>query len=221
MASLGRMPDLPELPPLTIETWIAVGTIAVGLLLCFRGFAAMRWILALVGGFAGWQLGSWAATFIQVNDDFDTALRWGAMVFSAILFGSLAYAFFVTGVLVAVGWLGYTAGGLAVDRLGWTGWLAIALPVAVAIALVVVAFITKLPRLVLVLLTGVVGAAAVTTGALALVESISLTGLDASTAPGLLSYGIYWNLGFLLLAAAGIFVQLRTGKQRNLQAVYS
>ena len=53
------MPDLPELPRLTIETWIAVGAIAVGLLLCFRGFAVMRWILALVGAFVGWQVGGW------------------------------------------------------------------------------------------------------------------------------------------------------------------
>lgn len=215
------MPELPELPRLTIETWIAVGAIAVGLLLCFRGFAAMRWILAMVGGFAGWQLGSWAATFIQVDPDFDTALRWGAVVFSVILFGSLAYAFFVTGVLVAVGWLGYSVGGLVVERLGWTGWLAIIIPVVVAIGLVVLAFVTKLPRLLLVLITGIVGAAAVTAGVLALVESINLIGLDLSTAPGLLGYGLVWNLGFLVLAAAGVFVQLRTGKQSNLQAIYS
>lgn len=215
------MPDLPELPRLTIDTWIAVGSIAVGLLLCFRGFAAMRWILALVGAFAGWQVGGWVATFIQVDPDFDTALRWGAVVFSVVLFGSLAYAFFVTGVLVAVGWLGYAVGDLVAARFGWTGWLAIAFPVAIAIGLVVLAFVTKLPRLLLVLVTGVTGAAAVTAGVLALVESINLIGLDLSTAPGLLGYGLLWNLGFLVLAAAGVFVQLRTGKQRNLQAIYS
>lgn len=215
------MPELPELPRLTIETWIAVGAIAVGLLLCFRGFVAMRWILAMVGGFAGWQVGGWVAGFIQVDPDFDTALRWGAVVFSVVLFGSLAYAFFVTGVLVAVGWIGYSLGDVMVGRVGWTGWPAIALPIAIAIGLIVLAFITKLPRLLLVLLTGVAGAAAVTTGALALVESVSLIGLDPSTAPGLLSHGLVWNLGFLALAAAGVFVQLRTGKQRNLQAIYS
>lgn len=215
------MPDLPELPRLTIETWIAVGAIAVGLLLCFRGFAAMRWILAMIGGFAGWQLGSWAATFIQVDPDFDTALRWGAVVFSVILFGSLAYAFFVTGVLVAVGWLGYTVGELVAARFGWTDWLAIATPIVVGIGLIVLALVTKLPRLLLVLVTGVAGAAAVTAGVLALVESVNLTGLDLSTAPGLLSYGLVWNLSFLVLAAAGVFVQLRTGKQSNLQAIYS
>ena len=38
------------------------------------------------------------------------------LVFSVVLFGSLAYAFFVAGVLVAVGWLGYTAGDLLADR---------------------------------------------------------------------------------------------------------
>lgn len=215
------MPDLPELPRLTIDTWIAVGSIAVGLLLCFRGFAAMRWILALVGAFAGWQVGGWVATFIRVDPDFDTALRWGAVVFSVVLFGSLAYAFFVTGVLVAVGWLGYAVGDLVAARFGWTGWLAIAFPIAIAIGLVVLAFVTKLPRLLLVLVTGVTGAAAVTAGVLALVESINLIGLDLSTAPGLLGYGLLWNLGFLALAAAGVFLQLRTGKQRNLQAIYS
>ena len=215
------MPDLPELPRLTIETWIAVGSIAVGLLLCFRGFAAMRWILAMVGGFAGWQLGGWAATFIQVDPDFDTALRWGAVVFSVVLLGSLAYAFFVTGVLVAVGWLGFSVGELLAARLGWTGWLTVVLPIAIAIGLIALAFVTKLPKLALVLVTGVVGGAAVVAGILALVESISLLGLDLATAPALLGYGLLWNLGFLVLAAAGIFVQVRTGKHRNLQGIYS
>ena len=215
------MPDLPELPRLTIETWIAVGSIAVGLLLCFRGFAAMRWILAMVGGFAGWQLGGWAATFIQVDPDFDTALRWGAVVFSVVLLGSLAYAFFVTGVLVAVGWLGFSVGELLTARLGWTGWLTVVLPIAIAIGLIALAFVTKLQKLALVLVTGVVGGAAVVAGILALVESISLLGLDLATAPALLGHGLLWNLGFLVLAAAGIFVQLRTGKHRNLQGIYS
>ncbi|MGC3954719.1 MAG: hypothetical protein QM804_10850 [Propionicimonas sp.] len=214
------MPDLPELPRLTIETWAAVGAIAVGLLLCFRGFAAMRWILALIGGFAGWQLGSWAATFIQIDPDFDTALRWGAVVFSVILFGSVAYAFFVTGVLVAVGWLGWTIGALIMERFDWAAWLELAIPLVVAAGLVVLSLITKLPKLVLVLLTGVAGAGAVTIGALALVGSISLFGLDLSTAPGLLSHGLWWNLALLVLAGAGVFVQLRTGKQRNLRAIY-
>ena len=215
------MPDLPELPRLTMETWIAVGSIAVGLLLCFRGFAAMRWILAMVGGFAGWQLGGWVATFVQVDPDFDTALRWGVVVFSVVLLGSLAYAFFVTGVLVAVGWLGYTVGELVTAQFGWTGWLTIVVPVVIAIGLIVLAFVTKLPRLLLVLVTGIVGAAAATAGILALVESISLLGLDLSTAPSLLNYGLVWSLGFLVLAGAGVFVQLRTGKQRNLQAIDS
>lgn len=215
------MPELPELPRLTIETWVAIGAIAVGLLLCFRGFAAMRWILALVGAVAGWHLGSWAATYISFDPDFDTALRWGAVIFSAILLGSLSYAFFVMGVLVGVGWLGYTAGEYLASSLGLTGWATIAVPVIVAAGLVVAALVTKLPRLLLVILTGVGGAAAITAGALALVESVNLMQLDATTAPGLMSYGMLWNLGFLALAAAGIAVQLRTGREGNLRAAYS
>lgn len=214
------MPDLPELPRLTMEIWVAVAAIAVGLLLCFRGFAAMRWILALIGGFAGWQLGGWVASFIQVDPDFDTALRWGAVVFSVILLGSVAYAFFVTGVLVAVGWLGWSLGALAMERLALADWLEIAVPLLVAVGLIVLSLVTKLPKLLLVLLTGIVGAIAVTAGALTLVGSISLLGLELATVPGLLGHGVWWNLGLLLLAGAGVFVQLRTGKQRNLQAVY-
>lgn len=214
------MPELPALPPLTIQTWVALGAIAVGLLLCFRGFAAMRWIFALVGGVAGWQLGSWAATFIHFDPDFDTALRWGTTVFSAILLACLAYAFFVMGVLLAVGWVGYTAGGLAVGYFGLGDWQAVALPWVVAVLLVVAALVTKLPKLLLVILTGVTGAAAIIGGALALVESVDLTALDPVTAGGLLGYGLLWNLGFVALAAAGIALQLRSGRE-NLRAAYS
>ncbi|MCA0252951.1 MAG: hypothetical protein LCH76_11830 [Actinobacteria bacterium] len=216
------MPELPELPPLTVAIWIAVGFIAVGLLLCFRGFAAMRWILAIVGGFAGWQFGSLAATYIALDPDFDTALRWGVTVFATILFGSLAYAFFIGGILVSVGWLGYLVGDWLVTQLGWTGWLAIIVPIVLGLGLAVVAFITKLPRLILVVVTAVAGAAAITAGALALVESINLADLNAGTVPALFGYGILWHLVFLALIAAGFFVQLRTGgKQNDLRAIYS
>lgn len=215
------MPELPELPPLTIDTWVAIGAIAVGLLLCFRGFAAMRWIFALIGGVAGWQLGSWAATYINFDPDFNIALRWGATIFSAILLACLAYAFFVMGVLLAIGWLGYTAGALLAGSLGLTDVVAIAAPWVVAVLLVVGALVTKLPRLLLVILTGVAGAAAITAGALALVESVNLMELDAAAVPGLLGYGLLWNLGFLALAAAGIALQLRTGKPGNLRAAYA
>lgn len=215
------MPELPELPPVTIQTWVAIGAIAIGLLLCFRGFAAMRWIFALIGGYAGWQLGSWAATFISLDPDFDTALRWGAVIFSAILLACLAYAFFVVGVLVGVGWLGYTSAGLAIGYFGLTGWVATWLPVVFAAALVIAALVTKLPRLLLVLLTSVVGAAAITAGVLGLVESVDLTQLDLTNLAGLLGYGIVWNLGFLVLAAAGVAVQLRLGKTGDLRAAYA
>lgn len=214
------MPELPALPPLTIQTWVAIGAIAVGLLLCFRGYAAMRWIFALVGGVAGWQLGSWAATFIHFDPDFDTALRWGSTIFAAILLACLAYAFFVMGVLLAVGWLGYTAGEFGVSSLGLTDGLATAAPWVVAVLLVIAALVTKLPKLLLVILTGVAGAAAITAGALALVESVNLMDLSAATAPGLLGHGMLWNLGFLALAAGGIALQLRSGSA-NLRAAYS
>lgn len=214
------MPELPALPPLTVQTWVAIGAIAVGLLLCFRGFAAMRWIFALVGGVAGWQLGSWAATFIHFDPDFDTALRWGSTIFAAILLACLAYAFFVMGVLLAVGWVGYTAGELGAGSLGLTGWAATAAPWVVAGLLVIAALVTKLPKLLLVILTGVGGAAAITAGALALVESVNLMDLNAATAPGLLGHGMLWNLGFVALAAGGIALQLRSSSP-NLRAAYS
>jgi len=215
------MPELPELPALALETWVAIGAIAVGMLLCFRGFAAMRWLFALVGAFAGWQLGTWAATFVSFDPDFDTALRWGVVIFSSILLACLAYAFFVMGVLVGVGWLGYTAGEYAAAYLGFPEWAATWTPVAIAAVLVVAALVTKLPRLLLVLLTSIVGAAAITAGSLALVESVNLMQLDAASAPGLLSYGILWTLGFFALTAAGVAIQLRSGNQGNLRAAYS
>ncbi len=211
------MLELPELPPLTIDTWVAIGAVALGLLLCFRGYAAMRWIFALLGGVAGWQLGSWAATYIRFDPDFDTALRWGATVFAAILFACLAYAFFVTGVMLAVGWLGYTLGLVMANSLGLTDWQAVAAPWTVAVLLVIAALVSKLPKLLLVILTGVVGAAAIIAGALALIGSVNIMKLDAAV---LLGNGLLWNLGFVALAGAGIVVQFRSGKA-NLRAAYA
>lgn len=222
------MPDLPELPGLpnlAIETWIAIGVIIAGFVLCFRGFAVMRWLLAVLGLFAGWQLGGYLASLIDLGpelQDYALAVHWGAIILASLLMGGLSYAFFVTGVLVGIGWVGYTAGSFVAANLGLLGLQATILAATVGVLLVVVAFITRLPRVLLVVLTAVAGAGGIVAGILTLLGEVSLTGLTFENASSVLfSPGLGWYLLYFACAAAGIFLQLRGRTAKNLSAVYT
>lgn len=199
----------------------AVAVVAAGLVLCFLGYAAMRLVFALLGGVVGWQVGQLLGQVVDSSDTWQAVLTWGGAVLAAVALGTLAYSFYVAGVLLAVGRLGYGLGEAAAPLAGLSGWWVVAAAVVAAGALVAIAFATKLPRLLLVIVTAVLGAMTLVTGILALTGLLDITTMAWWKLPELLGNGLAWNLLFLALTGAGIAVQLRSARSGNLRAAYA
>ena len=122
--------------------------------------------VSMAGGVIGWQLGGLLVRQVQIAPEWDRWLDWGGAILGALLVASVAYAFYVVGVLVAVGGFGYNLGITTAPSLGLVGWQITAVAGVLAVGLVVLALVTQLPKLVMVVLTAIVGAGAIVSGTL-------------------------------------------------------
>lgn len=201
--------------------WVGLLAVAAGLLFCFRGYAMLRVVLAITGGLIGWQVGGAVGALLGGNAELTTTARVLPAVVTALLFAWLAYAFYSAGVTLFMGSIGYGLGTTAAAALGFTQWQLVLIGVSAALVAVVVSLATNLPRLLLIVLTSLVGAAALLTGALSLVGAVDVARWTVASVSALVAEGWWLNLLYLGLALVGIVVQSRRGATGNGRAAYA
>lgn len=195
--------------------WTALPALLLGVLLCLFGQRVARIGMGLLGAVIGFMVG--VAGFQAVAGTSAAsmpAVQWIVGGIAALLVGGLAYSFYVVGVLVLMGSLGWQLGWWFGGLTGFdTGWTAI---MAAAMAMLAVAggLVLNLPRALLVLSTAVAG-------------SILIVGSLPVFLPGLAdTVWMAWvraNTGWaeLALVVVGVVVQWRVGGKANLRAAYS
>lgn len=203
------------------DIWVGLLAVAVGLLFCFRGYAMLRVVLAIAGGLIGWQVGGVVGAIMAGNPELTTTARVIPAVVTALLFAWLAYAFYSAGVTLFMGSIGYGLGTAAGVALGFTQWQLVLIGVSAAVVAVFLSLATNLPRLLLIVLTALVGAAAILGGALSLVGAADVAQWTLARLPALLAEGWWLNLLYLGLALAGIVVQSRQGATGNARTSYA
>ena len=189
---------------------IVLGIIAilVGLFFCFRGYGAMRLVIAIWGGFVGFLLGAGLVASVTGTPTLAGPGGWIAGLVGAVLVGSLSYAFYAFAVLVTMGSVGYGLGAAAAGFFAGPPWVATVAGVAGAVVLVLIALATHLPALLLILVSASGGSSAVVGGVALLLGQVSLSGpvggvLDA------LTHQWYLGAASVVLFVAGVVVQLR------------
>ncbi|MEA4944568.1 MAG: DUF4203 domain-containing protein [Propionicimonas sp.] len=203
------------------EVLVPAVVIAAGLVLCFFGYVSMRWILTIIGGFAGWRLGGYVSTYLDLGPEFRTVIYWGAAILIGLLLATLAFAFYTTGVLISVGAIGYSIGVAVAPMFGFAGTQVLICGGFSALVLAIVALASRLPKVLLVVVTSVVGAAAVVVGLLGLLGAVDVTALTWDTLPSLLTVGLPWFLLFFAVLTAGILAQLKGKSKPRLAAAYA
>jgi hypothetical protein len=196
--------------PEVARTLIAVGSIAVGLVLCFFGQRLFAAVVALSGFLLGALLGGTVAALLELSEAVVLAVAVVAgILFAALFRGVLLLAVFTTGALG----LGLLCAPLA---LGLHGIERALLTGAVALAGGLLAL--KLRRPVIALSTAVAGAAAVIGGAVELLggPGAARAMLDrAATAPAPSAPDLVALLLWLAIAAAGTAAQMRTAPKKD------
>jgi hypothetical protein len=190
-----------------------------GAVICFGGYRFFLFLLPIWGFFFGFGMGAQTVQAFFGDAFFATVTSWVVGFVLALAFAVFSYLFYFFAVALIGASLGY---GVVVAIMGAIGfpfglitWL-----VAIAAAFVM-GFITirfNLAKYVIVIATAL-GGAGLAIGTLVLgVEGVSLAQASVDPIRTMLQGSPFWTIVFLLMAGAGIFVQLAAGRSYTLQA---
>lgn len=218
-----RPAGYPRHMDLTMDpVWVGVAEIVLGLVFCFVGYTAARVVLAvwgaLVGFFGGIVLHLALLQWFK-GGVFAMVPWWAFAIVAALLMAWLAFAFYAVGVLVSMGAVGWGLGQLLSTTMHLPSWISFAMGLVVAAGLVMVGWTLNLPKLLLVVLTAVVGAGAILDG-VQLVIGHRLDWFDQGGWRIDFVTHVAWTIAYVILAVAGIVVQFRQHSEDNLRDAY-
>jgi uncharacterized protein DUF4203 len=202
--------------------WVGVIEIALGLVFCFLGYSAARVVLGLWGAVIGYVAGAllYVALAQWLGGGWITAVpEWVFSVVLALVMAWLSFAFYAIGVLLSMGAVGWALGQAVAQGMHLPVWMTFALSLVLAAGLVMVGWTMNLPRLLLIVITGAVGAAAVIDG-IQLIVGNRMPWLDEGFWRLQTNTAVIWGAGFLVLMLAGIFFQARQASGATLRAAY-
>lgn len=188
--------------------------------LIFGGYRFFLFLLPIWGFFFGFGLGASAVQALFSTGLLATVTSWVVGFIVAVIFALLSYFFYAAAVAVAAGILGYMLGVGIMDLFGLNGLALITFIVAAALAVVavIVTFRFNLQKYVIIAATAI-GGAALAVGVILLgVGGIDLVRLAESPVRLLFQTSPFMGIVFLLLAAAGIAVQIRANRRFEIES---
>lgn len=198
------------------EIVIGVLALLVGALLCFRGYAALRAVIALAGGFAGFMLGAGLMSSFTDAGFLGSFLAWLVAVALALVFGLIAYLYYAVSVVIGMATIGFALGTTLMAALGvrWS-WLVVLVGVLVGAALGLIAIVGDLPLLLLAILGAFAGSSIMLGGVLLIFGVLDRADLTSPDTTETIALGWWWTLAYLVLAVVGLVLQLRSAEARR------
>jgi hypothetical protein len=188
--------------------------IVVGIVFCYQGYIAMRIAIAVWGAFVGFGLGA------SIGGDADgilsTAWSWGLGVILAVVFAALAYLYYEVSIALAMGSIGFVLGASVLVAFGVTwSWLIVLSGLALGIVLAFLAIVGDLPTMLLIILSAMAGASAITAGIMLFTGQLDSDQITRSAAITDELHGHwYWYVIWGAAAISGLIVQLQSSAQR-------
>jgi hypothetical protein len=188
--------------------------------LIFGGYRFFLFLLPIWGFFFGFGLGASAVQALFNTGLLATVTSWVVGFIVAVVFALISYFFYAAAVGVAAGILGYMLGVGFMDLIGLNGLEFITFVVAtlVGIAAVIVTFRFNLQKYAIIAATSIGGAAAAVGVIMMGVEGVSLLQLAESPLRLLWQASPFMFIVFLLLAVAGIVVQIQANRRFEIQS---
>lgn len=192
---------------------VVVGILAlvIGGLFCFRGYLAMRLIIPVWGAFAGFALGAGLVAYFTDEGFLATLTGWLVGLVIGVVFALIAYLYYAVSVLIAMASIGFTLGSTAMVALDVTwSWVIILVGVLLGALLAFLAIVADLPTVLLVVLSAMAGAIAMTAGVMLIIGALETDDFTAATATDLIKDDWWWYVVAIALAIAGLLSQIRT-----------
>jgi hypothetical protein len=182
----------------------------LGLVVCFGGYRLFLVLLPIWGFFFGFFLGVQTLQALFGVGFLATVTSWVVGFIVGAIFGVLSYLFYIFAVAILAGSLGYALGAGFMNLIGIDAGLVVFLVgIVVAIVVAAVTIFFNIQKYVIVIATAI-GGAGLVLGTLVLgAGGLALANLFANPVRRILEGSPLLIILFLVLAIAGIFVQLR------------
>ena len=189
---------------------IALIAVLVGAAFCFAGFRFFLLLLPIWGFVVGFSVGADATTAIFGDGTFATVTGWVIGFVIALLFAVFSYLWYWLAVALLGGSVGYIIGTSAWGLIGnEQGLIAFGIGLVCAVALAIAVLALNVPKLLVIVLSGLGGAATILTGWFVLVGTIPTDNIHWTTVGQAITDSWFYLIVWGVLAAAGILAQMR------------
>lgn len=191
----------------------------LGLIITFGGYRLFLFLLPIWGFFFGFALGAQTLQALFGIGLLGTVTSWVVGFFVGAIFALLAYLFYAVGVALVAGGLGYALGAGFMNLIGlnWN-WLVWLVGIIVAIIVIAVTFLFNLQKYVIVVATAIAGAGMIVGTLLFGVTGMAFARFLENPIRNALQDRPIWTIVFLIVAAAGIALQLMTTQTWEIEA---
>jgi len=189
---------------------IGVLAIAVGLGWAFYGLKVFTILLPIWAFFFGLITGAQWSQDIFGQGFFSTVLSWGIGLVFGIVLAAISYLWYYAAITIAGGALGYALGVGFMDWLGIDAQiLGIVVGLVIGAVFAAATFLLGVPAWLIILFSGITGAAAVVNGVLILLQRVKLEDVQSGIIHGLLTDTTIGVISWIVLAAVAIYWQTR------------
>jgi len=193
-------------------TTILVGLIllAFGIAFCFYGFRAFLVLLPIIGFIVGFYIGAQAMQIALAEGFLASTLSIIVGLLSGVIGAFAAYVFFMIGIIMVAGTMGFALAAGILDLLGIDpGCIAFLVALGTAGLAVWLTMRYKLVRYILIVFTAILGANAIVLSILLIFNRVSLQEVVSPTGTftPILAESPLYIIAFLVLLGVGIYVQ--------------
>jgi len=197
-----------------MDVFVALVAVAVGLVVCFFGYRIFRLLLPFLGFFVGLIVGAQVVASIFGEGFLATIIGVVAGLVVGLLFGALAYVWWWLGVILVFGGMGYALGAAIFPAIGIdVGIFNFVLGLAAAAVFAIIAIVLRMPKLIVVAVTGLWGSGAVIAGWLILTNQLEPSQLGFGAVDAVVSQSVFWLIVFFAVAVVGMAFQLATTQE--------
>ena len=193
-----------------MQLLMAILAVVIGLAFAFGGWRFFLLLLPLWGFFIGFSLATEGMRALTGDGTFATVTGWVVGLVVALVFAGLAYLFYYAAVAIFAGTVGYTIGAAAWGIIGnEQGVIAFVIGLVVGVILAIAVLALNVPRYLVIVLTGLGGAAAIVAGWFLLIGKVPADNVTWWQVGQLIKDSWFYLIVWGLIAAAGILAQLR------------
>jgi hypothetical protein len=188
---------------------IALIALVIGAAFCFGGFRFFLLLLPLWGFVVGFSVGIDAVTALFGDGAFATVTSWVVGFVLALGFALFSYLYYYAAIAVLGGAVGYAIGTSAWGIIGnEAGLIAFVIGLACAVVLAIVVLALNVPKYLVIVLTGLGGAATILAGWFVLTGAIPSDNIHWTTVGAEIVNSWFYLIVWGVIAAAGIIAQM-------------